>query len=225
MKKFFLVLASVAVMWSCSNDSEETITLNEEQAVSNHSLSARNSNASLEELYAEMLASESYIAADSATSDFMDRMNFDNSFEIKTEDDIFQWIEKNVSSTTFTDLTDARERWDSVKNLHGLAYDNNLVFYDELEKVTLQEFQAILPVPEPPTEADSCPQCTGAFTKCNMGAGDKYAETKQVVNGLVKASPGDQGVKNAAKSLLARANVIYNSDLRACKSTFDSCCN
>jgi hypothetical protein len=179
MKKLFLVLASVALMWSCSSEEEATL-MNESSAINNNSMYQR--APTLEDLYADLIISQSYIDHKIATESFVDKMNYTGAYSaIDNKSKMLSWIQININLTDFVNFQDAQNKWADIELLSADIYLENVTFF---EAVSMEEPGKVAQVisPSPPETTNDCPVCFKDFQDGMVGLALQFADAIAAAN-------------------------------------------
>ncbi len=86
----------------------------------------------LKELYLALKESESYQKSEDLMKAFNSKMNIfykAEFLELKKENSVIEWIEKNIESTSFKDIEEAKKQYEEITKADIEQYEKNEKFY------------------------------------------------------------------------------------------------
>ncbi|KAF2515783.1 hypothetical protein E0W68_12580 [Flavobacterium salilacus subsp. salilacus] len=215
MKNFLLCLSLSVFFMSCS---EESNSLESNNNNLNDELKAKSATAivDLTPLYINMIESSEYKVLTAKNKVFIEKLNFDNSIELKEEEDLINWAETNILRTDFSDLNEFTNSWDEIKSLHAVVYANHKSFYSELFSA-YPNINIDLPIDDNDPNAN-CP-CWSQLTLCEHSA--SQMNTLAIFGSYIIS--GTTG--SSLDTLLALNETVYQSNQNACNDTYVNCMN
>lgn len=212
MKRFFLILAIVAITVACSKENEQ----NEAIGANTKSMT------DLESLYQTMISSQNYIEYKNARAIFIGKMNFTGiPSDVDTETKLKDWIRDNIAITDFADYATAVIEYDLLKERGLASLIENKLFFEEVQLLGGEGLADLLDHNVPQTEG--CPQsCTASLNACYMWADAWYQG--QVANASaswVSPDVGSTNNFNAQMIIIDTGYDLYNED---CFSEYTFCC-
>ncbi|KAF2518741.1 hypothetical protein E0W68_08290 [Flavobacterium salilacus subsp. salilacus] len=219
MKKFLFAVAIVAVMASCSNDSEQSTTMVNETDSINFSTK---SSLDLKTLHQMMISSQSYINYKAAHDAFVDKMNFKGDrADIESEAKIKDWIYNNIGLTDFPDFTTAIDEYDELKSLGLISLNDNKLFYETIQiEGTSGLFDLMY---EQTPLSNDCPSICGAsLNSCRdwVSSWYHYAVAEATAQWV---SPSIESTNNFNNQMIAIeiGADLYNEE---CDNEYVDCC-
>ena len=219
MKNFFVILASVVLIASCSSDAEQATTLNEISAVR---VKQEKSLHDIETLYADMIASRSYNDYQDALNIFTNKMNFDGDpRNLNTDSNIKEWIRLNISKTNFTDYTSAANEYEALEAIRLIMHSNNVLFFETLQREGTENLLELITYPDP--VSNSCPDvCKMSYRSCLDWVKAWYEAEVQVTTSTW-VSPDIQSTNQYNNAMLAN-DIGQFMQVESCDNEFAECC-
>lgn len=161
MKKIILLLFIVFTsLQSCSTDN---IKIDEEE--NNNELMFRHKSIdSLEILYNDMIASQSYRDFKIDCNTFFTKMNYDgNGSDLESSALLLSWISSNIVKTQFNSYADAVNEHERVMAAASLAFQSNISFFREYLDSDSHTFIPWSPTPPSSPYNECTDKCDGRY--------------------------------------------------------------
>lgn len=212
-----LLLCSVAFMFACSNDSEETTQSNSQ--IENATTASRPiipiENAT-DQMFSDYVNSDIFKEVRQLNSDFYNDLNIGDSTISFTPTNLFSWIETNLSTTNFTSVQQARTRWNHIisrKNIEVAQFQN---VYDFIINAPIGEAVYYLDKWLPDGVGNvSTSNCQTDYKSCKDKANAAYKKN------LADAKNDQSGTPT--NELYDCADLQHADDIKACTKTYDDC--
>jgi hypothetical protein len=219
MKKLFLVLTGSLCVFLAACTNEEAVSTSE-NAIDLTSAQARpTGNTTIDGLYSTMINSASYIAAENARAAFMSKINFDGDIkDLETNESLLTWIGNNLSKTSFTSATAAKDAQANVIQQETLAFNQNITLFVEIGKLTrpVDAWTLLIDDPQYAATGDKC-GCDVAMDKALAAAATIYRQKMSFID----YTANDGGAK-AGKDIAAARNA-YDASCKKARTDYDLC--
>ncbi len=218
MKKLLLSLLGIALLMSCSNDTQESVTYDD---TSNHMmLKSTSVDPVLKQLYIDMINSQSYIDYDNSIVAFNDKLGTTiPDSEMDAGNKMLSWIQNNITQTGFQNYQEAVDKWDDVETLSTIAFDTNYTFFDYLAGTAPGTLLVV--IGEVETTPLSCEECETQFNICSKAANNAYTSAVEKACDQRK-----KGLISESESFNAylKAGLVRDKALRKCHDARKDCC-
>lgn len=213
MKKI-LLLCSIALMFACSNENETLVneTSNVQSTTASRPLPPVED--ATDEMFRDYVTSDIYLEVQGLISDFNNDLNTDIDFS--STDEMFSWISANLSTTSFTSISEATSRWNNYRSKLLIERSTFAPVYqfiaDAPEEIVITKIAIWMGQSPVTSTAKSCEE---KLTACSQTAANNYYHVAKYA--ILDNDGNNQTMDNARSK--------YERDSRLCSDSYTACIN
>lgn len=199
-------------MLGCSNDNstptEETISIEQNTIASKSIIAIENST---DKQFSNYVNSDIFIEVNSLIINFNKNLNYLITFE--TEDQLFTWIETNLSKTNFTSVEQAKNHWQHIVSRKSVEIEQFKEFYKFVANIPTEEAEFYVHkwFPNGLNYTTTDDDCDIKFDNCTRNATNAY-----VSRSLSMAYTGNTSLQVLSDSMLEVDMERCRRDYRRC---------
>lgn len=217
MKKI-LLLCSVAFIFACSNENEATTT-QENSTIENTTTSSKSKiliENETDEMFYQYVNSDIYIEISQLKSKFYNDLNLDESMTTFTPNEMFSWINTNLSRTNFKSVEQARNQWNHILSRKSVEIQQFKNIYEFITTSSVGEvvyyLDKWLPIGGNIIINSDCKK---NYDACRNNANADYKQN-------LADAQNDQS-SSTKTELYSCADLQHEKDIAACTRAYNAC--